>query len=134
MRNATIFRSIKFDRKCTFDWRRGRDSNPRTHYEPLVFKTSALNRSATSPDVLVLLYAFSTQMAERAGFEPAVQVSPYTRLAGEHLRPLGHLSTHVYLLLFWGCIKSLTCDRYVFDAAPELVTTIFLSLLFQVTS
>jgi hypothetical protein len=26
-------------------------------------------------------------MAERAGFEPAVHLSAYTRLAGEHLRP-----------------------------------------------
>ena len=31
-------------------------------------------------------------MAEREGFEPSVEVSPHTRLAGEHLRPLGHLS------------------------------------------
>ena len=27
------------------------------------------------------------KMAEREGFEPSVEVSPYTRLAGEHLRP-----------------------------------------------
>ena len=26
-------------------------------------------------------------LAERAGFEPAVHLSAYTRLAGEHLRP-----------------------------------------------
>ena len=26
-------------------------------------------------------------MAEREGFEPSVEVSPYTRLAGEHLKP-----------------------------------------------
>ena len=32
-------------------------------------------------------------MAEREGFEPSVEVSPHTRLAGEHLRPLGHLSS-----------------------------------------
>src|SRR3954464_11549860 len=30
--------------------------------------------------------------AERAGFEPAMEVSPHTRLAGECLQPLGHLS------------------------------------------
>jgi hypothetical protein len=29
---------------------------------------------------------------ERAGFEPAIEVSPHTRLAGECLQPLGHLS------------------------------------------
>jgi hypothetical protein len=33
-----------------------------------------------------------TKMAEREGFEPSVEVSPHTRLAGEHLQPLGHLS------------------------------------------
>jgi hypothetical protein len=33
-----------------------------------------------------------TKMAEREGFEPSVGVSPHTRLAGEHLQPLGHLS------------------------------------------
>jgi hypothetical protein len=27
------------------------------------------------------------RMAEREGFEPSVEVSPYTRLAGEHLKP-----------------------------------------------
>ena len=30
--------------------------------------------------------------AERAGFEPAMGVEPHTRLAGECLQPLGHLS------------------------------------------
>ena len=30
-------------------------------------------------------------LAEREGFEPSVGVA-YTRLAGEHLQPLGHLS------------------------------------------
>src|SRR5262249_27966383 len=29
---------------------------------------------------------------EREGFEPSVGFYPYTRLAGVHLRPLGHLS------------------------------------------
>jgi site-specific DNA recombinase len=32
------------------------------------------------------------QMAERAGFEPAMEFNPHTRLAGECLQPLGHLS------------------------------------------
>jgi hypothetical protein len=34
----------------------------------------------------------SVQMAERAGFEPAMEFNPHTRLAGECLQPLGHLS------------------------------------------
>ena len=34
-------------------------------------------------------------MAEREGFEPSVRVYTYTRLAGERLRPLGHLSSCV---------------------------------------
>jgi site-specific DNA recombinase len=32
------------------------------------------------------------KMAERAGFEPAMEFDPHTRLAGECLQPLGHLS------------------------------------------
>jgi site-specific DNA recombinase len=32
------------------------------------------------------------RMAERAGFEPAMEFDPHTRLAGECLQPLGHLS------------------------------------------
>jgi site-specific DNA recombinase len=32
------------------------------------------------------------KMAERAGFEPAMEFNPHTRLAGECLQPLGHLS------------------------------------------
>ena len=31
-------------------------------------------------------------MAEREGFEPSKENNPLTRLAGERLRPLGHLS------------------------------------------
>ena len=31
-------------------------------------------------------------LAERAGFEPAMEFNPHTRLAGECLQPLGHLS------------------------------------------
>jgi hypothetical protein len=34
----------------------------------------------------------TTKMAERAGFEPAMEFDPHTRLAGECLQPLGHLS------------------------------------------
>jgi hypothetical protein len=34
----------------------------------------------------------SLQMTERAGFEPAMEFNPHTRLAGECLQPLGHLS------------------------------------------
>ena len=32
------------------------------------------------------------KLAERAGFEPAMEFDPHTRLAGECLQPLGHLS------------------------------------------
>jgi hypothetical protein len=39
------------------------------------------------------------KLAEREGFEPSEEVSPLTRLAGEHLRPLGHLSGRAYLKL-----------------------------------
>ena len=34
----------------------------------------------------------STSLAEREGFEPSRRYKPPTRLAGERLRPLGHLS------------------------------------------
>jgi site-specific DNA recombinase len=36
--------------------------------------------------------SYIEQMAERAGFEPAMEFDPHTRLAGECLQPLGHLS------------------------------------------
>jgi site-specific DNA recombinase len=36
--------------------------------------------------------SYFDQMAERAGFEPAMEFNPHTRLAGECLQPLGHLS------------------------------------------
>ena len=38
-------------------------------------------------------------MAEREGFEPSVESYPHTRLAGEHHRPLGHLSAQQCFLL-----------------------------------
>src|SRR5690625_5910301 len=34
-------------------------------------------------------------MAEREGFEPSMEFDPHTPLAGERLRPLGHLSAVV---------------------------------------
>ena len=37
-------------------------------------------------------------MAEREGFEPSVEFWSHTRLAGEHLRPLGHLSARSHRL------------------------------------
>ncbi len=42
-----------------------------------------------------------SMMAEREGFEPSKENNPLTRLAGERLRPLGHLSV---LVLFEGLI------------------------------
>jgi site-specific DNA recombinase len=45
------------------------------------------------------------KMAERAGFEPAMEFDPHTRLAGECLQPLGHLSR------CWGTAKSRGCVR-----------------------
>jgi site-specific DNA recombinase len=47
---------------------------------------SAVDEHSASP---VSIYE---QMAERAGFEPAMEFNPHTRLAGECLQPLGHLS------------------------------------------
>ena len=38
-------------------------------------------------------------MAEREGFEPSVEVSPYGSLANCCLRPLGHLSTDLSCVL-----------------------------------
>ncbi len=38
------------------------------------------------------LRSYENKMAERAGFEPAMEFNPHTRLAGECLQPLGHLS------------------------------------------
>jgi hypothetical protein len=35
---------------------------------------------------------FKPAKTERAGFEPAMEFDPHTRLAGECLQPLGHLS------------------------------------------
>jgi site-specific DNA recombinase len=36
--------------------------------------------------------SYFVKLAERAGFEPAMEFNPHTRLAGECLQPLGHLS------------------------------------------
>jgi hypothetical protein len=38
-------------------------------------------------------------LAEREGFEPSIQVTPYTGLANQRLRPLGHLS-RILLMMF----------------------------------
>ena len=38
------------------------------------------------------LRSYKDKMAEREGFEPSMEFDPHTRLAGECLQPLGHLS------------------------------------------
>ena len=43
--------------------------------------------------------AFSFILAESWGFEPQIPFAGYTRLAGEHLRPLGQLSGTVLLMI-----------------------------------
>ena len=51
---------------------------------------SLINRKG---DMICIMSPFLFIMAEREGFEPSVEFYPHTRLAGEHHRPLGHLST-----------------------------------------
>ena len=45
-------------------------------------------------------------MAEREGFEPSMGVKAHTPLAGERLRPLGHLSVLLRHILLWHENKS----------------------------
>jgi site-specific DNA recombinase len=52
----------------------------------------ALESQISSPEPLIDGCSYFDQMAERAGFEPAMEFNPHTRLAGECLQPLGHLS------------------------------------------
>jgi hypothetical protein len=81
--------SFRFSRRCAP--RLGaKVTSARTSLPPLpsalgVSRFSAARRAfhATNP----------LKSAERAGFEPAVRVSPDARLASEYLRPLGHLSS-----------------------------------------
>ncbi len=44
------------------------------------------------PKPFAVACSYFVKMAERAGFEPAMEFDPHTRLAGECLQPLGHLS------------------------------------------
>lgn len=58
-----------------------RNTGLRTTETPLPFK------------VLGEFMSKKIQMAEKAGFEPAVRFEPYTRFPGVHLKPLGHFSS-----------------------------------------
>ena len=58
-----------------------RNRGLRTVETPLPFK------------VLGRLGSKKIQLAEKAGFEPAVRFEPYTRFPGVHLKPLGHFSS-----------------------------------------
>ena len=52
--------AVKCSAPCIIRWRRGWDSNPRFLSESLVFKTSSLNRSDTSPlDCIKQLYYYT---------------------------------------------------------------------------
>ncbi len=53
-----------------------------------------------SPATLCILISNSDEMiikemADTVGFEPTIEFSPYTPLAGERLQPLGHVSTFI---------------------------------------
>ena len=61
----------------------------RFHTTPIMASKPYGRRSRFSPGALCS-WAFSA--TERAGFEPAMEFDPHTRLAGECLQPLGHLS------------------------------------------
>ncbi len=50
------------------------------------------NRAGSADERFASPVSIYEQMAERAGFEPAMEFNPHTRLAGECLQPLGHLS------------------------------------------
>ena len=66
-------------------------------------------------------------MAEREGFEPSVEYDPHTRLAGEHHRPLGHLSKH-QLCFYGGGSRIRTHGTFVqrFSRPPPSTTRPFL--------
>ena len=60
-------------------------------------RLSSHKRHAPAPDRLLFAASQSQETdeiteTERAGFEPAMEFNPHTRLAGECLQPLGHLS------------------------------------------
>jgi site-specific DNA recombinase len=64
---------------------------------PPADRSTRLNKTRRSPqdDLDPISWgrgSYFDQMAERAGFEPAMEFNPHTRLAGECLQPLGHLS------------------------------------------
>jgi hypothetical protein len=58
------------------------------------------------------------KLAERAGFEPAMEFDPHTRLAGECLQPLGHLSRCWGTAKFRGWSRA-GSDRLAFLARSE---------------
>ena len=68
------------------------------------------------------------KMAERAGFEPAMGVEPHTRLAGECLQPLGHLSLRLSpgsvepLVRIRRRLAGLRCDRGALGSATPCCT------------
>jgi hypothetical protein len=68
---------------------------PQTGHNPQKRPQSRQDKSCAQDDHDPLLGgrgSYIAQMAERAGFEPAMEFDPHTRLAGECLQPLGHLS------------------------------------------
>ena len=52
------------------------------------------------------------KVAEREGFEPSIEIAPYTPLAGERLRPLGHLSKNLLDISFnWRVFQNYFTDQ-----------------------
>ncbi len=66
-------------------------------------------RTAETPLPFKVLEGFSgsqIELAEKAGFEPAVRYKPHTRFPGVHLQPLGHFSVNNFLMYTFGRLQN----------------------------
>ena len=83
------------------NWRRRRDSNPRTG----LIQPNPLAGDPLEPlEYFSILVIIQFNMAERVGFEPTVPLS-ITGFQDQLLKPLGHLSVYFAFMLYLSSTK-----------------------------
>ena len=70
-------------------------------------------------------------MAEREGFEPSVELSPHTRLAGERLQPARPSLQKFFQNFYIKLLRNFMAEGVGFEPTEALTSTVFKTAAFD---